>query len=243
MTTPRVPSQYGPNAPAIVLVHDAWSDGSAWGDVISRLQELGLAVSAVQPPLTSLVADVVAVHRAIDAHRGAIVLVGHGWGGAVISQAGDAAAVVALVYLAAYAPDHGESVEDLRRAEGAPAHVDFLRRDSGGLLAFPQDTWPSRIAQDVPIINARVLAAAQRPIQADSLEERLGAAAWHVRPCWFLVAERDRLVPPALQRRMAMRMGARWSSVRSGHALFLSRPRETTAVILEAVDALVGAGP
>jgi len=241
MATLRVPPQYGPNAPAVVLVHDAWTDGSAWGDVISRLQEQGLAVSAVQLPLTSLVADVVAVQRAIDAHRRAIVLVGHGWGGVVISQVGVASAVVALVYLAAYAPDRGESVEDLRRVEGAPAHVDFLHRDAGGLLAFPQDTWPSQIAQDVPSINARVLAAAQRPIQADSLEERLGGAAWHVRSCWFLVAERDRLVPPALQRRMAMRMGARMSSVRSGHALFLSRPRETTALILEAVDAMVEA--
>lgn len=242
MTTSPTPSQYGPDAPAVILVPDAWTDGSAWGDVISRLQEWGLAVSVVQPPLTSLVADAFAVHRAIDAQQGTVLLVGHGWGGAVISQAGTAAAVVALVYLAAYAPDRGESVEDLRREQGAPAHADFLRRDSSGLLDFPQDVLPSMIAQDVPMINARVLAAAQRPIRADCLEDKLSGAAWHVRPCWYMVAERDRLVPPALQRRMATRMGARLASVRSSHALFLSRPRQATTIILDAVDAAVGRG-
>ncbi|MBO9651333.1 MAG: alpha/beta hydrolase [Variovorax sp.] len=243
MTTLPTRSQYGPDAPAVILVPDAWTDGSAWGDVISRLQEWGLTVSVVQPPSTSLAADVFAVHRAIDAQRGAIVLVGHGWGGAVISQAGAVAAVVALVYLAAYAPDRGESVEDLRRGQGAPAHADFLRRDESGLLDFPQEMLPSTIAQDVPIINARVLAAAQRPLRADCLEEKLSDAAWHVRPCWYLVAERDRLIPPALQLRMAKRAGARLASVRSSHALFLSRPREATAIILDAVDAAAGRNP
>lgn len=234
-TTPT----YGPDAPAVVLVPDAWTDGSAWGDVISRLQIRGLSVLAVQHPLSSLVECAEAVRRAVAAQKSSVVLVGHGWGGAVISQAGTAAAVHALVYVAAYAPDIGESVESLRRGDDALAFTDVFQLDAAGWLDCPQDAWPQYFAQDLPNINSRVLAATQRPIRMECLEEKLTDAAWHERPCWFLIAERDRVMPAALQRRMATRMSAKQYSVRSSHALFMSRPRETTSIILEAIDTVM----
>ena len=219
----------------VILVHGAWADGSSWNEVIARLQAQGLAVVSVQNPLSSLADDVAAVQRAMEMVEGPIVLVGHSWGGTVITQAGASARVRALVYIAAFAPDRNQSTNALQASYPVPEYAALLRADSAGYLHFPADALPHYFAQDLPAANARVLAATQGPIRASASADEVTEAAWRDRPSWYLVTGQDRMIAPQLQREMAQRIQARVSEVPASHVPFASRPKETTAVILEAV--------
>ena len=219
----------------VILVHGAWADGSSWNEVIARLQAEGLAVVSVQNPLSSLADDVAAVQRAMEMIEGPIVLVGHSWGGTVITQAGASPRVRALVYIAAFAPDRNQSTNALQAPYPVPEYAALLRVDSAGYLHFPTDALPHYFAQDLPAANANVLAATQGPIRASAFADEVTEAAWHDRPAWYLVTGQDRMIAPQLQREMAQRIKARVSEVPASHVPFASRPKETTAVILEAV--------
>lgn len=229
--SPQVPTV------TVVLVHGAWADGSSWNEVIARLQAEGLPVVSVQNPLSSLSDDVAAVQRAMEMVDGPIVLVGHSWGGTVITQAGASARVRALVYIAAFAPDRNQSTNDLQAPYPVPEYAALLRADSAGYLHFPADALPRYFAQDLPAENASVLAATQGPIRASAFAEAVTEAAWHDLPAWYLVTGNDRMIAPQLQRDMAQRIQARITEVAASHVPFASRPKETTAVILEAVAA------
>jgi pimeloyl-ACP methyl ester carboxylesterase len=220
----------------VILVHGAWADGSSWNEVIARLQAEGIPVVSVQNPLSSLGDDVAAVQRAIELVDGSIVLVGHSWGGTVITQSGVSERVRALVYIAAFAPDRNESTNALQANYPAPEYSSLLRADSGGYLHFPADALPHYFAQDLPTANAMVLAATQGPIRASAFDDNVTEAAWHDLPSWYLVTDHDRMISPRLQRDMAQRIRARIREVPASHVPFASRPRETTAIILEAVE-------
>jgi len=229
-------AQAAPPAPTVVLVHGAWADGSTWREVIVRLQARGLHVVAVQNQLNSLADDAAAVARALEPITAPVVLVGHSWGGTVITQAGVSNKVVALVYVAAFAPDVGESTNDLQANAPPPGYVPLLQLDSAGYLWFPQAQMPQWFAQDLPAPGAALIAAAQNPIRATAFGDKVDEAAWRSKPSWYLLTTRDRMIAPELQRQMSARMQAAVRTVDSSHVPFASQPRETTAVILEAVE-------
>ncbi len=222
-------------SPTVMLVHGAWADGSSWSDVISRLQARGLRVVSVQNQLNSLADDVAAVSRALVRETAPVVLVAHSWGGTVATQVGGSDKVAALVYIAAFAPDLGESTGDVQAGHPPPGYVGLLQPDSAGYLWFPQADLPHWFAQDLPTPNAAVLAAVQNPIRASAFGDKVTTVAWRSKPSWYLLTEQDRMIYPALQREMAARMNARVKSIAASHVPFVSRPRETTAIILEAV--------
>lgn len=224
----------------VILVHGAWADGSSWNEVIARLQAEGIPVVSVQNPLSSLADDVAAVRRAMELVDGLIVLVGHSWGGTVITQSGVSERVRALVYVAAFAPDRNESTNSLQAHYSTPEYASLLRTDSAGYLHFPADALPHYFAQDLPTANAMVLAAAQGPIRASAFDDEVTEVAWRSIPSWYLVADHDRMIPPRLQREMAQRMRARTREVPASHVPFASRPKETTALILEAIAEVAG---
>lgn len=224
--------------PTVVLVHGGWVDGSSWGDVIARLQATGLRVVSVQNPLTSLEDDVASVSRAIAMQASSVILVGHAWGGTVITQAGASDQVAALVYVAAFAPDRGESTNDLLGRFPPPGYAALLLVDGHGSLFFPQDALPNWFAQDLPAVNARVLAATQVPMRAGAFDDRVSKVAWQLKPSWYLVAEDDRMIAPQLQHEMAARIDAHVMAIHASHVPFLSRPKETASLVLDAVDAV-----
>ena len=227
------------NAPTVVIVHGAWVDATAWREVIALLQAAGLSVVAVQNPLSALADDVDAVTRAIDQQRGPVVLVGHGYGGTVITQAGNHSRVAALVYVAAFAPNSGESTTD---AQDYPplACIGGLEVDSGGFLYLAPDVVLEFLAQDLPASECRVLAATQQPIRASALLDRVADAAWRSRPSWYIVSEGDRMITPGLQRRIANRIGASVLGLPADHVPFLSKPSETAGAIGAAVEHVRG---
>jgi pimeloyl-ACP methyl ester carboxylesterase len=229
-------------SPSVVIAHGAWIDGTGWREVIALLQIKSVNVVAVQNPLSSLADDVDAVSRAIHQQSSPVVLVGHGYGGTVITQAGNHSRVAALVYVAAFAPDSGESTMDSQRDYPSEAPVASLEVDSGGFLYLAQEAVPKFLAQDLPATDNLVLAAAQQPIRVSALLDQVAAAAWRVKPCWYLVTSEDRMISPALQRRFAARMSAEVSILSAGHTPFLSKPKETATAILSAVDFVRGKG-
>ena len=227
----------------MVIVHGAWVDGTSWREVIALLHVKGLSVIAVQNPLSALADDVDAVACAIKRQPGPVVLVGHGYGGTVITQAGDHPSVAALVYIAACAPDIGESTTDVEKDGPSPPLISKFEIDAGGFLYLPLAVVQEFLAHDLPAAEARVLAAAQPPIRVSALLDRVTDAAWRTKPSWYAVTDEDRIISPALQREIATRIGARVLSLRAGHVPFLSKPKETAEVILAAVDFVRGKWP
>jgi pimeloyl-ACP methyl ester carboxylesterase len=225
--------------PSIVLVHGAFADGSGWHRVIPLLEQDGYTVTAVQNPLTSLADDVAATRRVVDSQPGTVVLVGHSYGGAVITAAAAGSPrVEALVYVAAFAPDAGESVG---RLLGSMAPSDIgpaLVPDGGGFVAIDRGRFHEVFAGDLSPAEARLLAATQKPIAGPVLETPVNGAAWHELPSWYLVATEDRAINPDLQRFLARRMRARTVEVQASHVPFLSRPADVAAVVLEAARSL-----
>ena len=227
-----------PLAPTVVVVHGAWVDGTGWREVIALLQTKGLKVVAVQNPLSSLASDADAATRAINRQSSSVVLVGHCYGGTVITQAGNNEKVAALVYVAAFAPDVGQSTIDSQKGYPMPQCVASFEIDAGGYLYIAQESMPKFLAQDLPTADSRILAATQKPIRASALADRVAVAAWHEKPCWYLVTDDDRAIAPGLQREFAKKINATIVTVHAGHVPFLSKPKETTEVILAAVDAV-----
>jgi len=227
----------------VVIVHGAWVDGTSWREVIALLHVNGVSVIAVQNPLSALEDDVDAVVRVIKRLSGPVVLVGHGYGGTVITQAGDHANVAALVYVAACAPDIGESTTDVENYGPSSPVVSRFEVDAGGFLYLPLAVVREFLAHDLSAAEVRVLTAAQSPIRASALLDRVTKAAWRTKPSWYAVTDDDRMISPALQREIATRIGARVLSLRAGHVPFLSNPKETAEVILAAVDFVRGKWP
>jgi pimeloyl-ACP methyl ester carboxylesterase len=243
LTAPPVLAQDNVPKPlhaTIVLVHGAFADGSSWSKVIPILQNQGLRVISVQNPLSSLGDDVAAVTRVLEAQTGPVILVGHSWGGSVISQAGNNSHVAALVYVAAFAPDVGESTNSVQAAYPLPAWVPRLISDSAGFVHLPDDAVSEYFAQDLPRAGSRLIAATQGPIRGTSFGELLTDAAWRTKPTWYLVASEDRMINPELERAFAAKMGATVTTLKTSHVPFLSMPRETAAVILAAAASLTG---
>lgn len=223
--------------PSVVIVHGAFADGSDWSRVIPLLQAKGVKVTAVQNPLTSLADDVAATRRAIAAQPGKVVLVGHSWGGTVITEAGQHDKVGSLVYVAAFAPDAGKSTAET--GEGYPAAPGSKRfvADAEGFLTLPVAAMREDFAQDVPAAQAAVMTATQGPIQAKAFADKVAHAAWATKPSWFIVASRDRMIDPGLQRAMAKKINARTTELPASHVPQQSRHAEVAKVILDAVAA------
>lgn len=210
--------------PGIVLVHGAFADGSSWSQVIKRLQRKGYRVSAVQNPLTSLADDVAATRRVLARQPGPVLLVGHSWAGAVITEAGHAGNVKGLVYLSALVPDSHESVADLLARLNAP--MQGLQPDAQGLLWLDDPAaYQAAMAADVPWEQVRVLAATQQPMAASAFADKVSQAAWHDKPNWYLVTDQDQALPPRTQRAMAQQIGARVQHVDASHMALISRPQ------------------
>jgi pimeloyl-ACP methyl ester carboxylesterase len=218
----------------VILVHGAWGDGSNWAKVIPLLAEKGLAVMAVQLPLTGFEADVAAVRRAIALAEGDVVLVGHSYAGAVIGEAGNDPKVVRLVYVDAFAPDAGESAGALfAQFQSAPLN-DEIRPDAQGFLKLTRTGIFELFAQDLSDDEKAVAFATQGPVNGAALGGVLSQAAWRSRPTYYLIGNQDHAIPRVEQERMAARMNATVAHVDSSHVPMLSQPKAVANIILDA---------
>ena len=218
----------------IVLVHGAWADGSSWTKVIPLLEERGLHVVAVQNPLSSLADDVAATKRIIDAQDGPVVLVGHSYGGAVISEAGNNPKVARLVFVAAFGPDTGESVGTTAK-DFAPAPVGpEVKPIEDGFLVLTRKGVIEDFAQDLTAGEKQVLFATQAPTSGSVFGASMSDAAWRHKPSFYVVAENDRMINPDYERFAAKRMGAKILALPTSHVPMLARPKEVAAFIAEA---------
>jgi pimeloyl-ACP methyl ester carboxylesterase len=222
----------------VVLVHAAWADASSWNKVISPLQRKGLQVVAVQIPLTSLSDDVAIVRRTVKRLSGPVVLVGHSYGGAVITAAGSGNLnVKALVYITAMAPDEGETVGELLHRAAPHASAPTLVPDEDELLWMSAKGFADAVAHESGD-DALLMAATQKPIAIKCIQEQMSKPAWKEKPSWFLVAERDRMIAPETQQFMAHRAGAHIRAMEVDHTPLVSAPDQVVAIITEAVDAV-----
>lgn len=218
----------------VVLVHGAWADGSSWAKVIPLLEERGLHVVAVQNPLSSLADDVAATKRIIDAQDGPVVLVGHSYGGAVISEAGNNPKVARLVYVAAFGPDTGESVATTAKAFAPAPVASEVRPIADGFVVLTMKGVMDDFAQDLSLLEKRLLVATQAPTSGSVFGAAMTDAAWRNKPSWYLVAENDRMINPDYERFAAKRMGAKTLSLSASHVPMLSKPKEVAQLIAEA---------
>ena len=213
----------------VVLVHGAWADGSGWQHVHDILRARGYRVSIVQNPLTSLAGDAAAVHRVLARQDGPALLVGHSYGGMVITEAGNAANVAGLVYVAAFVPDVGQSLSAMLEGGTPPP----LQPSADGFLFFDPAVFPQAFAQDLPPAQGAFLAAAQVPPAGAAFGTPVSQAAWKNRRSWYVLSTEDRIIPPAAQRQMAARAQATITEVRASHALYISQPQ----AVADAIDA------
>ena len=219
----------------IVLVHGAWADGSCWSKVILLLEAKGFHVVAVQNPLTSLADDVAATQRVLAALDGPAILVGHSYGGSVITQAGDDPKVAGLVYVSAYAPDAGQSAASLGNAYAPSPLIAQLILDPNKFYTVTPKGIFEDFAQDLPLAERQVLLATQAPTAAvAALSAPVSVVAWRNKPSWFVVAADDRAIPPALEMAEAAEMKATTVTLQSGHLAMLSHPFEVAETIEQA---------
>jgi pimeloyl-ACP methyl ester carboxylesterase len=220
--------------PAIVLVHGAWTDGSSWNHVIPILLAEGLRVIAAQLPLTGVEDDVAATIRAMADIEGPIVLVGHSWGGMAVTGAGASPKISALVYVAAFAPDVGESGSSLIGAHPAPPALSTVVTNSAGFVYQTLQGFTDNVAPDLSVDDAKVMSATQGPLAAVAFGQTAKVAAWKNRPCWYVLSANDRVVSPSLQAALAKRIGAKLTTLQSGHMSLISHAVDVAKVILEA---------
>jgi pimeloyl-ACP methyl ester carboxylesterase len=206
--------------------------------VIPLLLQRGLTVIGVQNPTSSLADDVAATRLALARLDGPVVLVGHSWGGTVITEAGNDAKVKALVYVAAFAPEAGQSTGDQVAAHPAPPGLGGVAPDGQGHLLMAVDSWIHNVAQDLPEADARLLAATQTPLGLPTFGDKVTQAAWASRPSWYVVSSEDRAVSVELQRQLVTRLQARGTELKASHMSLLSAPQAVADVILEAVAAV-----
>jgi pimeloyl-ACP methyl ester carboxylesterase len=218
----------------VILVHGAWADGSSWSKVIPLLQAKGLHVTAIQIHLASLPDDVATTKRAIALQTGPVVLAGHSYGGAVITEAGNDPKVVGLVYVAAFAPGDGESVTAIGKPyPPAPLGAE-LRPDAQGFLSITPKGVSEDFGQDLTTNEKAILAVTQGPANAAAFDATIKSAAWKTKPSWFVIAGNDRAIPPDLQKAEAARMKATAITLPSSHLAMLSHPKDVAALIEKA---------
>jgi pimeloyl-ACP methyl ester carboxylesterase len=218
----------------VVLVHGAFADGSSWEKIIPLLQAKGLKVVAVQNPLTSLKDDVAAAQRVIDAQTGKVVLVGHSWGGTVITEAGTSDKIKALVYVAAFAPSEGQATGELGKDYAVPPGIATLQADAGGFLWLPTASVSANFAQDVPPATAALIAATQGPIAAKAFADKTTVAAWKNKANYYIAASEDRMIDPALQQAFAKKINATTITLKASHVPMVSQPQKVADVIIAA---------
>jgi pimeloyl-ACP methyl ester carboxylesterase len=219
---------------SIVLVHGGFVDGSGWEQVYNMMKNDGYAVSVVQNPTSSLADDVAATKRVVAGETNPVILVGHSYGGVVITEAGNDAKVAGLLYIAAFAPDRGESVASLIKnpAPGAPAPPILPPQD--GYLLLDRSMFAASFAADLPKEKADFMANSQLPWGVAALEGAVTQAAWRSKPSWYLVTTDDKMIPPEAQRAMSRRAGAAVTEVRGSHAVYVSKPEAVVALIKKA---------
>jgi pimeloyl-ACP methyl ester carboxylesterase len=232
------PAQLAMQRPTIVLVHGGFVDGSGWEGVFTRLRKNGYTVTIVQNPTTSLSDDVAATRRAIAASSGPVILVGHSYGGVVITEAGNDPKVVGLVYIAAFAADKGESVAKLIQNPPPGAPVPPILPPQDGFLFLDKAKFAAAFAADVAAPVAEFMAQSQVPWGLDALNGEVTQASWRTKPSWYLVATDDRMIPPPAQRFMSKRAGSTVRESPGSHAIYVSRPAAVVALIEQAVSAL-----
>jgi len=227
--------------PNIVLVHGAWADGSSWSSVIERLQTNGFQVRAPQFPLSSLADDVARLRQVLEFQSGPTVVVGHSYGGQIITALGDDAPNVAgLVYIAAFGLDEGESLGALLSQGPVTPALAHLFTDARGFGWLSEDDFVNHFAPDVDPTQAKVLYAVQQALASSAFTDVMGVPAWKSLPSWYLVAENDEALPPDAQRQLAARMGATIVEIPSSHVAMVSHPQEV-AELIETAAAAVGA--
>jgi pimeloyl-ACP methyl ester carboxylesterase len=227
-------SETADSARNVVLVHGGFVDGSGWEAVYRALRRDGFAVSVVQNPTTSLADDVNATRRVLAAQDGPAILVGHSYGGAVITEAGNDPKVVGLVYIAAFAPDRGESVASLIKDPPPGAPVPPILPPENGYLLLDKGKFAASFAADVDPELAAFMADAQVPWGLEALSGAISEPAWRSKPSWYLVATDDRMIPPAAQRFMSSRAGATVVEVSGSHAIYVSQPTAVAKLITQA---------
>jgi pimeloyl-ACP methyl ester carboxylesterase len=218
----------------VVLVHGAWADGSSWNKIIPSLVDAGLEVTAVQLPLTSFQQDVATLKRAIALAGNPILLVGHSYGGAVITEAGTDPKVAALVYVAAFAPDAGESAGSLLASVPPTPLASELRPDAEGFIKMTRKGYFESFGQDLSETEKMVLYAAHAPAHGASLGGNVSNPAWKTKPSSYIIAKHDRAIDPALQSTMSARIGAHTMAVEASHLVMISAPERVAEVILTA---------
>jgi pimeloyl-ACP methyl ester carboxylesterase len=229
-----MPETPGSAARNIVLVHGGFVDGSGWEAVYKALRRDGLTVSIVQNPTITLADDVKATRRVVAAQNGPVILVGHSYGGAVITEAGNDPKVVALVYIAAFAPDKGESVSSLIKDPPPGAPVPPILPPADGYLLLDRGKFAASFAADVDPELAAFMADAQVPWGLEALGGTISEPAWRSKPSWYLVATDDRMIPPPAQRFMSKRAGATVVEVAGSHAIYVSQPAAVAGLIAKA---------
>jgi pimeloyl-ACP methyl ester carboxylesterase len=228
--------------PNIVLVHGAWADGSCWSGVIERLQAEGFQVRAPQFPLSSLADDVARLRQVLEFQDGATIVVGHSYGGQIITALGsDAPNVVGLVYIAAFGLDEGESLGALLSQGPVTPALAHLFTDSRGFGWLAEDDFVNHFAADVDQKRARVLYAVQQAIASSAFTDVMGEPAWKSLPTWYLVAQNDEAIPPDAERQFAERMGATTVEIPTSHVAMLSHPQEVTDLVKAAVETCTAA--
>ena len=229
-----MPASPGSAAKNVVLVHGGFVDGSGWEAVYRALRKEGLTVSVVQNPTISLAEDVKATRRVVAAQNGPVVLVGHSYGGAVITEAGNDPKVASLVYIAAFAPDKGESVSALIKDPPPGAPVPPILPPQDGYLLLDKAKFPASFAGDVDPERAAFMADAQVPWGVEALSGTISEAAWRSKPSWYMVTADDRMIPPPAQRFMSKRAGATVVEVNGSHAIYVSQPAAVAGLIAKA---------
>jgi pimeloyl-ACP methyl ester carboxylesterase len=225
-------------APSIILVHGGFVDGSGWEGVHDILASEGWDVTVVQNPTTSLADDVAATKRAVAAQKGQSILVGHSYGGVVVSEAGTDPKVAGVVYIAAFAPDRGESVASLIKDPPPGAPVPPILPPQDGFLLLDKAKFAASFAADVAPAKAAFMAASQVPWGVDALNGAVTSPAWKTKPSWYLVAQDDRMIPPPAQRAMAQRAGSTVVEVPGSHSVYVSQPRAVADLIVRAAKAV-----
>jgi pimeloyl-ACP methyl ester carboxylesterase len=227
----------------VVLVHGGFVDGSGWQGVYKQLKHASFKVSVVQNPTLSLVGDVAATRMILDAQDQPAILVGHSYGGVVITEAGNHDKVAALVYIAAFAPDKGESVDSLIKSPPPGAPVPPILPPQNGYLFLDRTKFHDAFAADVDSDDAAFMADAQVPWGVDALAGQVTQPAWKTKPSYYLVATEDKMIPPDAQRFMSKRAGADVVEERGSHAIYVSKPKAVAALIeMAARDAIAGKG-
>jgi pimeloyl-ACP methyl ester carboxylesterase len=226
--------QASPYVKNIVLVHGAFADGTSWSKVIPLLDAKGYHVVAVQNPLTSLADDVAATKRVIALQDGPVILVGHSWGGAVITQAGDDPKVAGLVYVAAYAPEAGQSANDASTPFGLTEGQKQIRVDSEKFASMTSEGILNDFAQGLPMAERKLVLAVQGQSYGPMFSEKLTVAAWKTKPSWVVISADDRMLQPAMEAESAKRLGATAVTLQTCHLAMLQKPEKVAEVIDDA---------